>query len=363
MSERTGDFEWRGEGEGAEILLYAPDDSALERARSAALLPGIEGPVYAASSHKGFGLAAASSTHAAPDLVSAPVRGLLLVAGVSVGGLGIPSEEVPRLVFRNLSEVSLPGLGGVSGAGKLCESGARRAAEQGMIEEEDLMFLEPLAGELDALGRRALEAGSRGWDELGEVGVYSAREVLDAEGADILGIGSGALILSIGAGAGDLGRLALAGHRHRIMNRVRGDDFGADLDLPAAPIESGEAEDLLAAANGVANFADGRTALKLYALRRALSDAFGGLSIRASWTVGGFEKRDDLLVQRHNLAGREPGEACVCGVNVTAGTGEMLGSVPTFEAPEEKGLWPWEEAGLLERWVDLESLGPEGRSR
>ncbi len=360
MRERTGDFEWRGEGEGAEILLYASDDSALERARPATLLPGIEGPVYAASSQEGFGLAAASASHAAPDLVSAPVRGLLLVAGVSVGGLGIPSEEVPRLIFRNLSEVSLPGLGGVSGAGKLCESGARRAAEQGLIEEEDLASLEPGAGESDALGRRALEAGSGGWDRLGEVGVYAAREVLDAGGAETLDIGSGTLVISVGAGTGDLGRLALAGHRHRIMNRVRGGDFGADLSLPAAPVGSGEAEDLLAAVHGMANFADGRAALTLYALRRALSEVLGGLRISASWTVGGFEERHGSLVQRHNLAGRESGEACVCGDDVVAGTDAMLRSIPPFGALEEDGVWPWEEAGVLERWVDLELLGSSG---
>ena len=357
MTERTGYHEWRGEGEGAEIILYSPDDSAFERAQAATLLPGIEGPVYAASSQKGFGMAVASSTHAAPDLVSAPVRGLLLVAGVSVGGLGIPPEEVPRLVFRNLSQISLPGLSGVSGVVTFCESGARRAAEQGLIEEEDLAFLEPRNGESDALGRRALEAGGRGWDRLGDVGVYAAREVLDADGADMLGIGSGTLVISVGAGAGDLGRLALAGHRHRIMNQVRSGDFGSDLKLPAAPLESGEAEDLLAAVNGTSNFADGRAALTLYALRRALSEVFGGLSICDSWTVGGFEERDGSLVQRHNLAGRSVGEACVCGRDVVAGTDALLRSVPPFEAPDEEHIWPWEEAGLLERWIDLEPLG------
>ena len=226
-----------------------------------------------------------------------------------------------------------------------------------MIEEEDLTFLKPRNGESDALGRRALEAGGRGWDWLGEMGVYAAREVLDAEGAEMLGIGSGALVVSVEAGAGVLGRLALAGHRHRIMNQVRSGDFGADLELPAAPMESGEAEDLLAAVNGTSNFADGRTALTLYTLRRALSDALGGLSICASWTVGGFEELDGLLVQRHNLAGRSVGETCVCGRGVVAGTDALLGSIPPFEALEEEGIRPWEETGLLERWVDLKPLG------
>ncbi len=357
MTERTGDYEWRGEGEGAEIVLYAPDESAIERVRSATLLPGIEGLVYAASSPSGFGLAAASSTHVAPDLISPPARGLLIVAGVSVGGLSVPSEEVPRLVYRNLSEVSLPRLGGVSGIGKFCDFGARRAAEQGMIEEEDLLFLEPRNGESDALGRRALEAGDKGWDRIGDVGVYTAREVFDAEGAEMLGIGSGALVLTVNAGAGELGPLSIAGHRHRIMNQVRSGDFGAELELPAAPVGSEEAEDLLMAVNGAANFADGRAALTLYALREAVSEAFGGLTIRASWTVGGFEERDGYTTQRQNLAGCGMGATGLCGPSVVSGKGEMLGSVPPFEASDEEGVRPWEEAGLLERWVDLEPLG------
>lgn len=356
MSERTGDYEWRGEGEGAEIILYGTEDSDLQRARPATLLPGIEGPVYAASSRAGFGMAAASSTHVAPDLISTPVRGLLLVAGVSVGGLGIPPEEVPRLVFRNLSEVSLPGLGGVSGVSKFCDFGARRTAEQGMIEEEDLAFLEPRNGESDALGRRALQAGDRSWDRIGDVGVYTAREVFDAEGAERLGIGSGALILTVSAGAGELGPLSMSGHRHRIMNQVRSGDFGAELDLPAAPVGSEEAEDLLMAVNGASNFADVRAALTLYALREAVSEAFGGLTIRASWTVGGFEEQDVSLVHRHHLVGLGAEKAGMCGHYVVSGTGALLRSAPPFGAPEEERFWPWEEAGLLERWVDLEPL-------
>lgn len=356
MIERTGDYEWRGEGEGAEIVLYAPDDSALERAQPATLLPGIEGPVYAAASSLGFGIAAASSTHLAPDLISAPMRALLLVAGVSVGGLGIPSEEIPRLIFRNLSEVNPPRLGGVAGVSKFCDSGARQAAEQGLIEEEDLAFLKTRRGESDALGRRAIEAGNRGWDQLGNVGVYSAWEVLNAGGAEMLGIGSGALILTVNAGAEDLGGLALDGHRHRIMNRVQGGDFGAELSLPAAPVGSEEAEDLWAATNGISNFADGRASLTLYALREALSDVLGSLRICASYTVGGLEERGIATIHRKNLAGRGVEEAAVCGNDVVSGTEGMLGSVPPFVASNEEGATPWEESGILERWVSLEPL-------
>lgn len=357
MSERTGDYEWRGEGDGAEIFLYASDDSALEYARAATLLPDIEGPVYAASSREGFGLVAASSTHVAPDLISSPVRGLLLVAGISVEGLGLPLEEISRLVFRNLSEVGLPGPGGVSGVGKFCESGAHRAAEQGMIEEEDLAFLKPRNGDPDALGRRALEVGGRGFEKLGDVGVYAVGEIFDADGAEMLGIDYGALVLTVEAGAEDLGRLVLDGHRSRILSRVKSGEFGADLDLPAAPIESEEAQDLLAGVNGASNFADSRASLTLYALRQALSYSFGDLNIRASWTVGGFEKCDGSMIQRQNLTGCEAEEVSVCGEDVVVGMGEMLGSVPPFGAKEEEDVWPWEEAEVLERRVSLQLLG------
>ena len=71
--------------------------------------------------------------------------------------------------------------------------------------------------------------------------------------------------------AGDLGRLALAAHRERILGRIRGGtDFGAEDDLPAAPAETEETADLLAAVRAASNFADGRAARTLYALRRVL---------------------------------------------------------------------------------------------
>ena len=87
MAEHAAEYEWRGEGDEAEVVLYAPEDSAFERALPAARLPGVEGPVYAAASPEGFGWAAASTTHVAPDLFSPPLRGLRIAAVSSTGTL------------------------------------------------------------------------------------------------------------------------------------------------------------------------------------------------------------------------------------------------------------------------------------
>ena len=355
MAEQTGDFEWRGEGEGAEVVLYAPDDSCFERVLPAARLPGVESPVHAAASSEGFGWIAASSSHAAPDLISAPAWGMLLVAGVAVENLGLP-QEIPRLISRNLSEVRLPTLN-EAGVRRFCEAGASAAAEDGLMEEEDLVHLDRLEGDPDALGRRAISAGIRDWERPGEFQVYGVGEILDSEKAESLGLEEGALALVVRASAGDLGRLALAGHRDRIQVRAREGDFGAEEDLPAAPLDTEEAADLLAATAAAANFAAGRAALTLYALRRTLEDFAGELTPLASWTLGGFEQRDGLLLHRRNLAAAREGEALVSGSGVTAATGGMLSSAPPFGAPERDDGWPWEEAGLLERVGELYSLG------
>ncbi len=365
MVEHASDYEWRGEGEAAEVVLYAPDErtatSSFERTLPAARLPGVESPVYAAASPEGFGWVAASSSHAAPDLVSIPTRGLLLVADAAVTNLGVPPEEVPRLVYRNLSEVRLPTLGH-AGLRGICETGALGAAEEGLIEEEDLaLFLAPSPGDADALGRRALGAGARDWEgRLGEFDVRVVGEVLDSERAEALGLLQGTLVLLISAGAGDLGRLALAGHRERIAGRVRGGDFGAEEGLPAAPVETEEAADLLVALYAAENFADGRAALFLYALRRALGGVAGGLDIRAAWRVGGIQDRDGSLVHRRNLTAANAGGTLVSGGSVVGGTGKMYASVPPFGTPEDDRNHPWEEAGLLERWAELDP--PEGKS-
>jgi tRNA-splicing ligase RtcB len=363
MIERAADYEWHGEGEEAEVVLYAPGeriaDSSFDRILPATSLPDVESPIYAVASPDNLGWVAVSATHAAPDLASVPVRALLLVADAALGDLGVPPEEVSRLIPRQLSEVRLPQLTG-AGIRRICDAGARAAAEDGLIEEEDLPLLDPLPGDADALRRQAISAGTREWDRLGEVRAYEVGEVLDGEAAESLGIDEGTFALVISTGAGDLGRLALAGHRERILRRVRGGDFGAGEDLPAAPLDAEEAADLLAAVGAAANFADSRAALLVYALRQALEEFAGELGVRAAWKIGGIEVRDGPLAHRRNLASAGEGEVLVSGGSVVAGTGKMSGSVPPFGAPEDDGRYPWEEAGVLERWADLDP--PEGKS-
>ena len=357
MTEHAAEYEWRGEGDGAEVVLYAPDDSAFERALPAARLPGVESPVYAAASQEGFGWAAASTTHVAPDLLSTPHRGLLLAGGASSGNLGVSPRELRARLMSDVSEAGsrLPPLN-AAGVGRLCESGARAAAEDGLIEEEDLALLGVLPGDADALGRSALAAGVRDWERNVEPDLRVVTEILDSDGAESMGLDAGTLAFVLRADGGDLGGLALASHRERI--RVRSDDFDASPDLPAAPAESGEAEDLVAAAHAAANFADARVARALWILRRVLGEPVGGLDVRAAWRVGGIEDQEGRLVHRGGIASVEEGNVLVCGSYVAAGTGNMWASAPPFGVPEEEGRWPWEEAGLMERWAVLDP--PEG---
>ena len=359
MAEHVAEYEWHGDGEEAEVVLYAPDDSAFERALPAATLPGVENPVYAAASHRGFGWAVASTTHAAPDLLSAPLRGLLLVAGTRSENLGVPPQELMHRVLRELPEAGarLPSLN-ESWAGRLCESGARGAAEDGLIEEEDLPLLDVRPGDADAIGRRALAAAPREWAGGVEPDLRLVTEVLDTDGAESVGLEEGALAIVVRIDAGDLGRLALAAHKERILSRVRSGDFGAAPELPAAPAGSGETEDLVAAIHAAANFADARAARAVWMLRRILGEVAGGLDIRAAWRTGGIEEQDGRLVHRRGFAWAENGHVLVCGSYAVAGTGNMWSSAPPFGVPDEEGRWPWEEAGLLERLVMLSP--PEG---
>ena len=359
MAEHVAQYEWRGEGEEAEIVLYAPDDPAFERTLPAATLPGVESPVYAAASQRGFGWVAASATHAAPDLLSVPLRSLLLVAGTRSENLGVPPQELRDRILRELPEAGarLPSLN-ESGAGRLCESGARAAAEDGLIEEVDLPLLDVRPGDADAIGRRALAAAPYEWEGGVEPALRLVTEVFDTEGAESVGLEEGALALVVKVDAGDLGRLALVAHRERILSRLQSGDYGATPELPAAPAGSGEAEDLITALYAAANFADARAARALWMLRRVLGDAAGGLDIRAAWRTGGIEEQDGRLVHRSGLAWAESGHVLGCGSYAAAGTGNMWASAPPFGVPEEEGRWPWEEAGLLERLAMLDP--PEG---
>lgn len=356
MAERSGDFEWRAEGDEAEVVLYAKDDSALERILPATRLPGVESPVYSVATSHNFGYIIASYSHVASDLISASTRGMLLTTGTSVDNLGVSVDELAGLMFRNLSEVTLPRLDG-SGVRRVCESGAWISAESGIIEEEDLQFFDANTGDPDSLGRRALTVGGRELDLLAKVRLYVVEDIQDSESAERLDLEPESIVLSIEAGAGDLGRLALAAHRERILGRIRaGIDFDADRDLPAAPLDSEEAADLLAASSAAENFADGRSARTLYALRRSLNGIVGEIRPVASWKVGGFEDRDGSMLHRRGLARVSEGEALVCGGSVASGKGALRGSAPIFDVPEQEGSWMWEESGLLDRLAKLEEL-------
>ncbi len=361
MVEHAADYEWRGEGENAEIFVYAPDDATaertLERALPAGRLPGVTSPVYVAASDPDLGWVAASETHAAPDLFSTPAWGLLLVAGAVVAGLGVPPGEVEGWISRNLSEVVLPRLGERE-VRRAAESGAAWATEEGLIEEEDLRHFAVTDGDADSLGRRAVSVGAHDWTSPGRVHALRVAEILDSEGAEALGLDPGALALVVSTGAEDLGRLALSGHRERILARVWQRDFGAAADLPAAPVDTEEARDLMVATAAMQNYVAVRASLTVYALRRALKDA-GALALQAAWRVGGLEEQDGLVVHREGLAAAGAGEALVAERTVTAGTGGMMRSAPPFGGFEEDGRWTWEEAGLLMRRAVLEPLGNE----
>jgi tRNA-splicing ligase RtcB (3'-phosphate/5'-hydroxy nucleic acid ligase) len=354
VAEHAAEYEWRGEGEDSEIVLYAPDDSAFERALPAGRLPGVRSPVYAAASPEGLGWVAASATHAAPDLLSAPRRGLLLAADTTAENSGIEPRELTNRLLRDLPEAGLrlprPNEAGVA---RICEVGASAAAEDGLIEEEDLAFFETRPGDGDALGRRALAAGPAGWEAPVAPILRVVVGVLEAEGAESLGLQTGVLVLIVEVGAGELGRLALAAHRKRILGRIWSRDFGAGPDLPAAPAGTEEAADLVAALNATANFADTRAARTLWMLRRSLREVTGGLEIRAAWILGGIEEQNGLMVHRKDLASAGDGEALVSGGYAAVGKGKMWASAPPFGVSEEEGRWPWEEAGLMERWAEL----------
>lgn len=359
MAERTGDYEWHIEGEEAEAFLYAPDETVLEYPRlrtgieAATRLPGVGQPIYAAASPYGSGWAVSSSSHIAPGLVSAPRVGVLLVAGSPLDRLGLPPEELLRLLTSRLSEVRTPYLGDAE-LQAACGSGARWAAEQGLIQEEDLDLLgaEDVArGEPEALGRRALAAGERDPRPGNDVRARVVGRILDEGAVEELGLHERALIITASADSGELGRLALEGHRQRMISR----DLDDSERLISAPLDTEEAADLKAAVGAAGNYATTRASLLLHALRRALRDVTGGLEPVACWSTGGLEESEGAAVHRRSLARLGSGAALVCGDTLALGTGGMLSSAPPFDTGDGN-LWPWEEAGLLQRAAVLETL-------
>ena len=361
MAEHAGEFEWRREGEEAALVVFAPDEPqaerGLERALPFARLTGARTPVFVAASGDSFGGVAASDSHVSPDLFSTPERGVLLV--VEAAGAGGPSAaELTGLVMRDLSETRLPAPS-EAWVRRLCESGVRAAAEDGLLQEEDLAYFSTAEGDPDSLGRSAISGGVRGWRErFGTAQAFVTVEILDRDAAEDLGVERGSLVLALRSGAGDLGDTARDAHRRRILARV--DEFGVGNDPVAAPLDSGEARDLISATGAAANFADARTALVVHAARRAVLGAVGEAKIRAAWRIGGLEnsREDGAVTHRMGLAAARDGRALVsissAGGIVGCGAGNMCGSVPTFGvAARTDGRDVWEEAGILTRWARI----------
>lgn len=361
MAEHASEFEWRREGEEAEIVVFAPDEAraerGLERALPFARLPGALNPVFAAASEEGLGCVVASSSHVSPDLFSTPERGTLLV--VEAAGVGRPSAaDLTGLVTRELSMMRLPSPS-EAWIQHLCEQGARAAAEDGLLKEEDLSFFSTAEGDPDALGGRAISAGVGGWRESpGEARAFEMVEVLDSDAVADLGVERGSLVLVLRSGAGELGSIAQDAHRRRIRARV--DEFGVEASPVAAPRDSGETWDLLAATGAAANLADGRMALLIHAARRAILESAGEARICAAWRIGGLQNtaENEAITHRARLAAVGEGRALVSisstGGVIGCGTGNMYASAPVFGVEASGGRDVWEEAGIFARWARIE---------
>ena len=162
-------------------------ETAFERISWITRLPGVESPVCAAASPEGSGWTAVSASHAAPDLASVPARGLLLVADTLAQNLRVPPGEVMSFILRDFGEVGLPALER-SRLTQDLRDGSARGAEDGLIEEEDLPPRSRPPATPMRSGRRALTAGLREWDGPIDVDVTVVAEILDAEGAETLGL-------------------------------------------------------------------------------------------------------------------------------------------------------------------------------
>lgn len=372
--EHAEDFIWRGDGEEAEVVVYAPDAEAarrgFERASRAASLPGAEGPVYAAVSVPGYGHAVSSSESVSPEMASAPERGLLLSCEAPgedfARRLGVAGHQAGREVARRVGEAmyGLPRMN-ASAMRRVCEVGAEVAASEGVIEEEDLAFLDPLPGDPDSAGRRALLAGEREWGQrFADIDPFSIIEVLDSDALEGFGVEPEGLLIGLSVGAGEMGRIAFSLHRERIAHRILSRDFdhvpdpsGGGASLCIAPFETEEAQDFVAASGTVSNFADALAALSLLVVRRALGGVVGEMEVRSAWRSGGVGITGEGAAHRYDLASSGDGDQILSGGALCSGTGAMRSSAPMFPVEGPDGLWPWEEAGLLGR---IARLGPPG---
>jgi tRNA-splicing ligase RtcB len=325
-------------------------DESLQQVRNVAHLPGIVGWSLAMPDiHWGYGfpIGGVAATQAAGGAVSPGGVGYDINCGVRLArsGLTVADIEPGKKELLDALYHAVPSGVGASGAiralsardeTRLLTEGARWAVAEGFGTPADLDHTEEggrLAGaDPAAVSPRARE---RGRTQVGTLGsgnhfleVQRVARVLDERLARALGLFADQIVVMIHSGSRGLGYQVCDDYVKRIRPRLQ--DYGyhlPDAQLAAAPLDSTDGKEYLAAMRCAANYAWANRQVMLHKVRETFMQVLGvGPSDLAMGLV--YDVCHNIAkIERHWVDGREV-EVCVHRKGATRAFPAGHGDVP-----------------------------------
>ena len=307
------------------LLEAALGDEAVRQLVNVAMLPGIVAPALAMPDiHQGYGfpIGGVAAFRLEEGIVSPGGVGYDINCGVRLLAASVDAEAIaPHLdalataLYRNCpSGLGKKGLRPLSyrELDAVLEEGAEWALRHGLAERDDLLRTES-GGRLEGARAGAVpdRAKTRGRPQLGSLGagnhfleVDVVEQVFDAQIAQAFGLREGGVAVQIHCGSRGLGHEVCA----QFIRRLQGvpQRYGFDLpdrELIAAPLDSPEGRDYLAAMAAAANYAFANRQVLAHCVRRTFEEVLAGkvrrFDLRQVYDVA----HNIAKIERHTVEG------------------------------------------------------------
>jgi len=302
-------------------------DRSIEQLVNVAMLPGIERYAMAMPDiHQGYGfpIGGVAAFDYEQGIISPGGVGYDINCGVRMLASNLEYEEVEPYLEELASTLYHKCPSGVGGKGiirlswseleAVLEEGASWACRKGYGDQEDLLRTEE-GGCLPQARASAVpdRAKERGRPQLGSLGAGNhfleidiVDEIYDADVAEAFGLQLNRVVVQIHCGSRGLGHEVCTQYLRRLQDAPRRYSITVpDRELVAAPVESPEGQDYLAAMAAAANYAFANRQVLAYAVRLGFEDVLAGkVSNWALWQV--YDVAHNIAkVESHMVEGKK----------------------------------------------------------
>ena len=302
-------------------------DRSIEQLVNVAMLPGIVRYAMAMPDiHQGYGfpIGGVAAFDYEQGIISPGGVGYDINCGVRMLASNLEYEEVEPYLEELASTLYHKCPSGVGGKGiirlswseleAVLEEGASWACRKGYGDREDLLRTEE-GGCLPQARASAVpdRAKERGRPQLGSLGAGNhfleidiIDEIYDADVAEAFGLQLNRVVVQIHCGSRGLGHEVCTQYLRRLQDAPRRYSITVpDRELVAAPVESPEGQDYLAAMAAAANYAFANRQVLAYAVRLGFEDVLAGkVSNWALWQV--YDVAHNIAkVESHMVEGKK----------------------------------------------------------